>query len=341
MAPEHPDDEGSDPGRPGGDALAPDERALLDAFDRLSPQGSLAWGFEDAMRRLADVHEGSGRSSASWSGLPDDLWERGRSARIGQRFVGDVVGVLAELLAEDARTVADAVQRAVGERLTGALDALRYLVARVDVLEGRIDPVADLVVPPDGAPPPPDVSEWVGSVSDWFATTTTHRGSGATGPVVVGESGAGELLASLERSGTSAWGIEPRGPLAWTGNAGKPTSGRVVLGEVVDILRTLPAGSAAGAVLVGAVDRLSLAGQVALVREAVRAVGSGGTVALLTTDREAWERGLTPVERDLSPGRPLHPTTWIHLLARLGVPGASWLAPERGDVHAVLGTVAP
>ncbi len=73
-----------------------------------------------------------------WQGLPDDLWERGRSARIGQRLVGDVVGAMADLLAADARSAAEEVAGAVN---VAVWDALRYLAARVEVLEARIDPL--------------------------------------------------------------------------------------------------------------------------------------------------------------------------------------------------------
>lgn len=125
----------------GDDILLPDEAELLAAFDRLRPQGSLAWGFDDAMHRLVDRAEGR-VPPLPWDGLPDDLWERGRSARVGQRFVGDVAGVLAEALAGDTRRAVDA---AVGDGLGAAWDALRYLAARVEQLERRVDPLAELV----------------------------------------------------------------------------------------------------------------------------------------------------------------------------------------------------
>ncbi|MGH9078640.1 MAG: hypothetical protein ACRDYE_00930, partial [Acidimicrobiales bacterium] len=85
----------NEPGRGDRPGAATDEQALLAAFDRLSPQGGLKWGFDDAMRRIA--HPESDATAPRWPGLPDDLWERGRSARIGRRFVGDVAGVMAEL----------------------------------------------------------------------------------------------------------------------------------------------------------------------------------------------------------------------------------------------------
>ena len=100
--------------------MAPADAELLAAFERMSPQGSLAWGFDDAMRRIVHPDAVSTTGADPWPGLPDDLWMRGRSARIGQRFVGDVAGVLADLLATDARTVASAAvaEAAVNMQIT-------------------------------------------------------------------------------------------------------------------------------------------------------------------------------------------------------------------------------
>ena len=114
---------------------------LLAAFDRLRPQGSLRWCFDDAMRRLEHPDHESSAGALPWPGLPDDLWERGRSARIGHRFAGDVATVLADILAADARAAADAaVSSLSGDRFEAAFHALRYLAARVEALEARIDP---------------------------------------------------------------------------------------------------------------------------------------------------------------------------------------------------------
>jgi hypothetical protein len=107
--------------------VAGSDEELLAAFERLSPQGSLRVGFDDALRRVDQPDVDSAAMAPPWSGLPDDLWERGRSARIGQRFVGDVAGVLADILAADARTAADAAVTAVnGDRFVATWDALRF-----------------------------------------------------------------------------------------------------------------------------------------------------------------------------------------------------------------------
>jgi hypothetical protein len=258
---------------------------------------------------------------------------RGRSARIGQRFVGDVAGVLADLLATDARTVASA---AVAGANTATWDALRYLAARVQLLEARVDPagveVAELALDP------PDVSEWLDAAPSWLPT------SGTRGSVLVGESGDGVLMRALTQAGWKARGVEPRGGLAWRslealGEAADDGAPAVIFGEVIGHLRGVDAESCSGLVLTGCVDRADVAGNVALLTESLRVLQPHGTLIILTTDQEFWDGSRTPPQRDLSPGRPLHPETWLLLLGRVGMI-AEWHRPRTGVVHAIVARVA-
>jgi hypothetical protein len=315
-----------------GDGPEPDEEELLAAFDRLRPQGSLQWGFDDAMRRLSERGEGTGAAGVPFEGLPDDLWERGRSARIGQRFVGDVAGVLASILAADARAAADA---AMDDRLVASWDALRYLAARVESLEARVDPVGELLAGPQLPIPEPDVSPWVEAVAGWFESSDPTR------PVIVGEAGNGALVVALEGAGHRVRGVEPRGQEVWSAFADARIGNGVVLSEVAEFLAIAETASAAGVVLVGAVDRLDLPAKLALLAHAVRVVGPNGTLALLVTDPSTWDETLPTVARDLAPGRPLHPETWLYLLRRFGVVDSTWHRSEDGSRHALVGKTAP
>ncbi len=311
-----------------------DEEELLAAFDRLRPQGSLRWGFDDAMRRVANTDGRAAASAAVWKGLPDDLWERGRSARIGQRFVGDVAGVLADLLAADARRAADAAVAAVN---AANWDALRYLAARVELLEARVDPagleVAELSVPA------PELGEWVDIVGEWLGPTDPQS------TIVVGELGDGALVNTLRGDGRGVRGVDPRGASIWEAYAADGIEGRsddaqlgpdLVFGEVADHLAALDDGCVRGVVLSGCVDRVDLAGKVGLVHQALRVTEAGGTVVLLVTDQSAWDRSLPLPARDLLAGRPLHPETWCLLLRRAGVVDPVWHRPVHGTVHAVV-----
>jgi hypothetical protein len=315
--------------------MAPDEAELLAAFDRLRPQGSLRWGFDDAMRRIAQPDTSAATGTTPWPGLPDDLWERGRSALIGRRFVGDVTGVLADLLAADARTAAAAAVAGVN---VATWDALRYLVARVELLEARLDPArletAELPVQA------PDLTEWVDGIGGWLDPPDP------TTKVVVGESGRGALVRAAHAAGHRVLGVEPRGASVWPSFAalddgsGGPT-GEIVLAEVIDHLRTLPDSTGGAVILAGCVDRVDLGGKVELLDQALRVTKAGRPVVVLTTDQEAWDEGLSHPARDLNPGRPLHPETWSLLLRRSGAVDIVWHRPTSGTVHAVVASAGP
>jgi hypothetical protein len=330
--------ESRDRGHPGrAEALEPDERELLAAFERLSPQGSLRWGFDDALRRVDEPNLASAAGAAPWPGLPADLWERGRSAKIGQRFVGDVASVLADLLAADARTAADAAVTSVnGDRFVATWDALRYLAARIEALEARADPLGSPRAALDL--PVPDLTEWAGIVSSWCEPV------GERGAIVVGELCDGSVLDALAQTGRPLRGVDPRGETVWRA-FGSPREGPskpdLVLDEVAAHLASLADGSVAAVVLAGCVDRLDLSGKVALLDEAVRVVDPGGSVVVLTSDQAAFDHALPPTALDLLPGRPFHPETWSLLLERAGASETEWHRPEHGSVHAVVARFGP
>ncbi len=311
--------------------LGPDERALLDAFDRLSPQDDLHWCFDNAMRRIATTDGAAATSAAPWQGLPDDLWERGLSAKVGRRFVGDVAGVLAELLAADARRVVD---EAGARRQDAVWDALRYLVARVADLEARVDPSA--VQPAELDLPDPDTAAWHDAVVAWSAAADPAL------PLLVGELGDGALFDALRAAGRTARGIDPRGRAVWERHrASGGDAPDLVLDDVRAHLRSLAEGAASGVVLAGCVDRLDLPGKVDLVHEALRATAPGGPVVVLVTDQGAWDAAIGLPARDLLPGRPLHPETWSFLLGKAGAVGPAWHRPPTGATHAVVAGAAP
>ena len=317
------------------DGLASDEVALLAAFDRMRPQGTLRWGFDDALRRVLEPEHATAAAAVPWKGLPDDLWERGRSAQIGRRFVGDVASVLAGIMATDARAVADATMAGEDDRFVATWDALRFLAARVEMLEARVDPagldVGDVQVPV------PDLSEWVDQVGSWLGSPD------ARATIVVGESGDGALVRAVATAGWRVHGIEPRGPSVWQAIgsleddqtiAGSHSD--IVLAEVADQLGAMPDDGVAGVVLAGCVDRLDLAGKLRLVDQTVRVLAPGGTVVVMAIDQAAWDGALALPARDLLPGRPLHPETWSHLLRRAGLTEPTWHRPMTGSVHAVV-----
>jgi hypothetical protein len=329
---------------PGDPAMSGEEAELLAAFDRLRPQGSPEWAFDDALRRVDKPDEATSAIAYPWKGLPDDLWERGRAARVGQRLMGDVADAMADVLAADARLAADAAVNAVnGGRFVATWQALQYLAARVAALESRSDPLG--LEPAEWPESPPDQSAWLTAAAPWFADVDRQF------PIIVGESGDGSLVDALRRDGRRARGVEPRGASVWrsftadgedadqpgAAPAGQPPD--FVIDHVERHLSTVPDHSVGGVVLIGCVDRADLPGKLELLGQAVRITVTGGTVVVLTEDQSGWEASLSHPARDLARGRPLHPETWSFLLRRLGVADPQWHQPASGDLHAVAARV--
>src|SRR5205823_11989059 len=88
--------------------------------------------------------------------------------------------------------------------------------------------------------------------------------------------------------------------------------------ELVAHLKLLDGGSLAAVVISGVIDRLALGGQLEVVDLAAAKLSPGGRLIVLGTDPGAWGRARSPVQADLSPGRPLHPDTWVALLQARG-----------------------
>jgi hypothetical protein len=330
---------------------SPAELELVAAFSRLAPAGSNRWNFEESMSRLnpQPAPDPSGRESSGpdpsapdssgpdlpWSGLPGDIWERGRSAQVGQRMVGDVVAAMADFLAADSRALVNQVHEAneaeaevSRHRFLAAWDGLRFLAARLERLERRSDVVTDLFPDLSRDVPEPDLAPWAGRVGQWFIPPE------AQGPVVHGESGDGSLVRALAAAGYDARGIEPRAERVWASAGGPP----VAMGEVAERLTGMADGELAGLILSGSIDRLDLPGKLLLAELAVSKTAPGATVAVLPMDQLAWSDGSPVTVSDLMPGRPLHPETWTAVLERTGLVDVRWHRPEGGDLmHVVVG----
>ena len=242
-----------------------------------------------------------------------------------------MASVLADLLAADARTAADAAVAAVnGDRFVATWDALRYLAARIEALEARADPVGPTALLDL---PVPELTEWASSVGSWCVPV------GERSAIVVGELCDGSVLDALAETGRPVRGVDPRGASVWrafgAARVGRSTPD-LVIDEVAVHLASLPGGSAAAAVLAGCVDRLDLPGKIDLLDQAVRVVEPGGSVVVLTSDRAAFDRSLAPTVLDLLPGRPFHPETWLLLFDRAEASETKWHRAERGSVHTVV-----
>ena len=80
----------------------------------------------------------------------------------------------------------------------------------------------------------------------------------------------------------------------------------------------LDSSGLAAVVLSGCIDRLAFGGQLELLDLAMTKLAADGRLIILGTDPGAWGRARSPVQADLSPGRPLHADTWVALLQGRG-----------------------
>lgn len=194
---------------------------------------------------------------------------------------------------------------------SSAVGALKLLGRRVEQLEAST---------PGADPAVREASRRASSLPDVMphAATIVEHLRGATGRVLVAECGDGALVRQLVDAGLDAYGCDPR--LALT-EAASVAGLEVRPDEVMDHLRAVDHEALGGLVLAGTVDRVPVGLQLALADLAADVLATGGRLALVGTTPDAWGRTTSVVEADLSPGRPLHAETWIHLLEERGFAG--------------------
>lgn len=322
---------------------------LAAAFRRLRPQGSARWNFSAAFARLEErfgprqavsgpptgtevdgtaAPNGTGDGTAG--GTPDSTVgeepERSPLHRLADRYL---TGRLRPWVTEQAAAAASRAtkealadeRRTTAEGFDAAIEAFRFLGARVEQLEDAaarrsapVDAVASLAVQPQ-------LGVWTGPIIAWLTET------GASGVVLHGECGDGELVGAMVEAGIEARGMEPRGDTAWLA---ADRGARVEVGEVPDLLRSQPPGSLGGLVLSGVVDRVPVDDLVALVSTSASLLSPGAGLVVVGTRADAAATGWDAVARDLLPGRPLHAETWELLLARAGFVDVGRLTPGPG-----------
>jgi hypothetical protein len=265
------------------------ERELDAMFARYAPAatGSDFDAVVDAAERTSFVH----------ADVPTTSNQRGVSYL--KRGLRALMAWYLRFLAQQVTAFAGAITRAV--RLLGRrVDVLERIT--VTAAEQALDEISERRAGPD--------------LTAWIEVASASL-SDVEGRVLHAECGEGALLARLVADGRDAYGVEPIEALAMT--AAK--SGLDVRADdALTHLRAVPDGALAGLVLSGAVDCLPLGSVLELVDLAGMKLGAAGVVVVLSSGRAHWAGALDPVLADLSPGRPLHPETWRHLLEARGFP---------------------
>ena len=185
--------------------------------------------------------------------------------------------------------------------------SLRVLAERVEALEAATPGASPVVLDELRHLPPPVAG---GEAED----AAVEHLVGLGGRVALVESGDGALLRRLVGSGLDAYGVEPRPDAA---DAAGAAGLEIRPDEPLVHLRDVAESALAGLLLVGCPDRLPLGAQVELADLAAHVLGDGGRLAVVGSPPDLWGSD-DPVLADLSPGRPFHAATWVHLLERRG-----------------------
>ena len=138
---------------------------------------------------------------------------------------------------------------------------------------------------------------------------------GDAGPVVDLGCGRGELIELLRERGIEARGVES--------NASSVTAGRargldIVHGQLTDFLRQAPDASLGAVVAIQVAEHLPPSQLMDLIRDAQRALRSGGLLLIETINPRSVVGFLEAFTRDLTHERPLHPETLRFLVATAG-----------------------
>jgi len=148
--------------------------------------------------------------------------------------------------------------------------------------------------------------------------------------VLHAECGDGGVVEALAARGLDARGADPRSRARADGDT------RIVSAGALEYLGATSSGTLDGLLLTGVVDHLRPGEGRALAQLAARCLAPGGVVVLVSARPDAVV-AIDPVAADLARGRPLHPVTWCHLLARYGLSVLAIFEPDSSepDVFAV------
>lgn len=272
--------------RASGELTVELERELDMVFARLAPPGAVAGDFGQLLDRA--------ESQAYF-----DLVAPNDSVRPGVPYVKRVV----------QKTVRWYL-RYVAEQITGFAHTMTKLVRdlneRVTIVEQlTIDRAETAAVrsPTDAS------SSWFDEIADAL--------SGVDGRVLHARCGRGELVERLRAENIDSYGVDAAADLIAEGTA-RQDGPDLRPDDEREHLRLLAPGALGGLVLSGIVDCMPRGAQVELADLASTVLRRGGVLVIATTHPDVWERAMSPVEADLSPGRPMHVQTWIYLLEERG-----------------------
>lgn len=192
-------------------------------------------------------------------------------------------------------------------------------------LDAQQDPWAPVVV-----------SSWSVGPTAWWVPEATAALKGRFGRVVHAACGDGWLVRALAAGSVDAYGVEPRAGLI---DRAEQAGADLREEGVLEHLRAVEPAALGGVVLSGVVDGMGHGERAQLLGAVTEALSPGGTLVVHSLSPRGWDAEGAPPEADLSPGRPLRPSSWGHLLGGSGWEVAVHDGPAGEDylVVAVLG----
>jgi hypothetical protein len=183
-------------------------------------------------------------------------------------------------------------------------------------------------------------AEWASGPGAWWVPAATDALVRARGRVLHAAAGDGWLVRELVDKGADAYGVDPR-PLPVEVGYRDGTDLRE--DGVLEHLRAVGGAGLGGIVLTGLVDGMATGERRQLLDLLCDRLAPDGTLVLHSLSPSGWASPEAPPEADLSPGRPLRPSTWPHLLATFGFEAAVTEGPSGSDylVTAVLRGAPP
>ncbi len=268
------------------------ERDLDLAFARLAPPGAVGDDLDAVLERAerashidVDVPTGSARPgvSVAKSGLR-------RMMAWYLRYLAQQTSAFASVSTSGLRLLAARLEAV--EHATPATSA--RVAAELDLLDLGDDALA----------------------AGW-SVELVARTAEVEGRILHAEAAQGSLLRALVTAGRDAYGVEPRRHLADQASVAgldvRPDGALAHLGHA-------SVGSLGAVVLSGVVERRPVPELLELVDLAVSRLSTGGMVCVLSRrPGAAGASAAAAVVADLSPGRPLQPETWAHLLGVRGL----------------------
>jgi hypothetical protein len=161
-------------------------------------------------------------------------------------------------------------------------------------------------------------------------SAATEEAEAAPGLVLHVECGDGRVVEALAARGLDARGADPRRSARSSGGT------NILAAGALECLGATPNDTLDGLLITGVVDRLRPGAARALAQLASVRLAPGGVLVVVSARPEV-AFAIDPVAADLAAGRPLHPVTWCHLLARYGLSDLAVYDPDPSepDVFAV------